>query len=591
MSDDDFARLGAERIQRLAVIARELVSELRTDEVLDHLLATARELTGARYAALGVLDEQRTALARFVTSGVDDDTRRLIGDPPRGRGVLGLLIEDPEPLRLHDVASHPRSFGVPTGHPPVSTFLGVPLVVRGKAWGNLYLTNKAGGADFTDRDEETAVILARWAAIAIENARLYETLDAEHEELARSVASLRAMTEISTALGAETELAPILDLIVKRARALVAARGVLVLLRDPGGEDDQLWVAAAAGAIVPAAQRLAISGTRVGEVFRDGVPLRVDDVAADLALDVAALGAPDAATALLVPMAYRRRVVGVLVALDRRGGTAAFRARDEELLRAFAASAATAVVTAQSVEVDRLRVAVGAADAERARWARELHDETLQTLGGLHVLLAGAAHGGDGDQVRAAVRIAAERVADEIAALRALIAELRPAALDELGLGPALTSLVRRVAGGEGLTAIADVELDTNGTRLSPDLETAVYRVAQEALTNVAKHARADRVELHVTKDDDAVALSVVDDGGGFDVAAAAVAETAAPGFGLAGMRERVMLAGGGLTIDSASDGTTVSAWFPVGGGGGAGAGGQPAAPSATSSSRPRSSA
>jgi signal transduction histidine kinase len=581
MDADDFEHLGYERVRRLAEIARELVSELRSDQILDHLLDAARELTGAQYAALGVLDEARDGLSQFITSGVDDRTRRLIGDPPRGRGILGLLIADPRPLRLHDVSAHPRSFGVPTHHPPVTTFLGVPVIIRGEAWGNLYLADKADGADFTDRDEETAVILARWAAIAVENARLYERLDDEHEELERSVARLRAMTEIADALGAETELEPVLELIVKRALALVEARGVLVLLPERG--TPFLRVAASAGAIVPAARRIPIAGTRSGQVLRTGEAIRIDDVGDDSRLYAAALGAPDAQTALLVPMAYRRRIAGVLVAIDRRSGTPTFDARDEELLRGFAASAAIAVVTAQSVEVDRLRATVAAADAERARWARELHDETLQTLGGLHVLLEGALFEGTEPQLRAAVRTACNRVTDEIAGLRALIAELRPAALDELGLGPALNGLVRRVAGAQGLEAVAEVEL--NGTRLEPELETAVYRVAQEALTNVAKHAGARHVAVHVTEGDDAIGLEVVDDGAGFDVAAArarAAADDAPPGFGLAGMRERVMLAGGALDIASApGGGTTVRARFPR----------RRQAGGATSSSSPRSSA
>jgi signal transduction histidine kinase len=580
MSADDLEHLGPERVRRLAEIARELVSELRSDQVLDHLLDAARELTGAQYAALGVLDDRRAGLSEFITSGVDDRTRRLIGDPPRGRGVLGLLIEDPRPLRLHDVSTHPRSFGVPTHHPPVTTFLGVPVIIRGEAWGNLYLADKAGGADFTARDEETAVILARWTAIAIENARLYERLDDEHEELERSVARLSAMTEIADALGAETELEPVLELIAKRAGALVAARGVLVLLPERGAPF--LRVAASAGAIVPAARRIPIAGTRSGEVLRSGAAIRIDDVGEDSRLYAAALGAPDAQTALLVPMAYRRRIAGVLVAIDRRSGTPTFDTRDEELLRGFASSAAIAVVTAQSVEVDRLRATVAAADAERARWARELHDETLQTLGGLHVLLEGAVAEGSEPQLRAAVRTACDRVTDEIAGLRALIAELRPAALDELGLGPALSGLVRRVAGAQGLEAITRVELG-DGTRLAPDLENAVYRVAQEALTNVAKHAEARTVFVRALKSDGSINLEVIDDGTGFDAATARAAPAdLAPGFGLAGMRERVALAGGVLSIDSTPGrgGTIVRARFPIAQEDGA-----------TSSSSPRSSA
>jgi signal transduction histidine kinase len=248
---------------------------------------------------------------------------------------------------------------------------------------------------------------------------------------------------------------------------------------------------------------------------------------------------------------------------------------DEALMRAFATSAAIAVVTADSVERSRLRTAIAAAEAERGRWARELHDETLQALGSLLVLLGGAAAAGDDTQLRAAVGEAVERVADEVANLRSIIAELRPAALDELGLGPALRALARRAAGGAGLEAAVDVgAIGENGNRLAGELETAVYRVAQEALANVTKHATATRVEMRLEVDGDALALTVADDGIGFDQ------ESSSPrGFGLAGMRERVALAGGTLAVDGGSGGGTVlRATFPVG---------QPR----SSSSSPRSSA
>ena len=146
------------RLDRLAAVARELVSELDLDQVLEHLLQTARELTGARFAALGVLDAERDGLARFISSGIDEERRRIIGDPPRGRGVLGVLIDDPRPLRLHDVGTDPRAFGVPAGHPALTTFLGVPVVIGDTAWGNLYLANKAHGADFDEEDEWTGRI-------------------------------------------------------------------------------------------------------------------------------------------------------------------------------------------------------------------------------------------------------------------------------------------------------------------------------------------------------------------------------------------------------------------------------------------------
>src|SRR5271167_3885837 len=168
------AARGEPWIRRLLDVGRALTTELDQGLVLDRLLETAREITGARYAALGILNEQHTELAQFLTSGVDEATHRAIGDLPRGRGVLGVLIERPQPLRLRDVSQHPSSYGFPAGHPVMHTFLGVPILIRGQVWGNLYLTEKADG-EFTEADEEAAVILGEWAAIAIENARLYET--------------------------------------------------------------------------------------------------------------------------------------------------------------------------------------------------------------------------------------------------------------------------------------------------------------------------------------------------------------------------------------------------------------------------------
>ena len=164
--------LDEHRLARLIDAGRGLLSELDLETVLDRLLQTAADLTGARYVALGVLDEARRELARFLTRGIDEATHRAIGDLPRGRGILGVLIDDPRSLRLDDVGDHPRSYGFPPGHPPMRSFLGVPILIRGQAWGNLYLTEKAGGEPFSSEDEEAVIVLADWAAIAIEIAGL-----------------------------------------------------------------------------------------------------------------------------------------------------------------------------------------------------------------------------------------------------------------------------------------------------------------------------------------------------------------------------------------------------------------------------------
>ncbi|MBJ7328332.1 MAG: GAF domain-containing sensor histidine kinase [Solirubrobacteraceae bacterium] len=544
------ASLDPARLERLVEAGRDLVSELRVEQVLDRLLDVARELTGARYAAMGVLDAERVALSRFITRGIDAETHRAIGDLPRGRGILGVLIDEPRPLRLHDVGAHPRSFGFPPRHPPMGSFLGVPVMIRGHAWGNLYLTEKAGGGDFDERDEASVVVLADWAAIAIENAGLYETLDARRHELERVVRGFEATAAITQAVGAETDLDRILELIVARARTLVAARSVVVLLRD----GDTLRVAAGAGQIA-GDRGVEIAGSRAGEALLGTAPVRIDDVDADPLLDSARLGVPDASSALLVPLIYRERRLGLLCAFDRTDDQGRFDGDDEQVLRACAASAAIAVAIAKSVEAGRLEAMLESAEAERRRWARELHDETLQGLGGLKMLLSVAARGEDEERTQAAARSAMEQISQEITNLRAIIADLRPAALDELGLGPALQTLAQSFAAREGVETSAAIEL--GGTRLDPDLETAVYRVAQEALTNVARHAGARTASVALRAEAGQLLLTVRDDGAGFDPRAPST------GLGLRGMRERVGLTGGRLDIASDATGTRIAARFP----------------------------
>ena len=545
------------KLARLIDAGRGLLSELDPETVLDRLLETAADLTDARYAALGILDDQRRELARFLTRGIDEDTHRTIGELPRGRGLLGVLIEDPRPLRLEDVGDHPRSYGFPPGHPPMRTFLGVPIQIRGQAWGNIYLTDKLGGEPFTPEDEEAVVVLADWAAIAIENARLYRDVAARREELERAVRGLQATAAIAHAVGGETELEKILELVVKRGRALVEAHDVLIMLR----EGEELVIAAGAGHVtISEGGRLPLVGSTAGEVLTEGRSRRIADAVGELRISPEQLGVGGATTALLVPLLYRGQSLGVLAAFDRLEGDGAFTRDDQQLLEAFAAQAATAVATARSVEADRRRRSLAAAEAERRRWARELHDETLQALGGLRVLLSSAARLDDPQAMRIAMREAAEQLSGDIDSLRSLIVELRPPALDQLGLAPALTSLAQRTQAASELEVRTDVELAAAG-RLTPELETTVYRIVQESLTNVVKHARAASIDLAVRGRSHEVEITVADDGIGFDPGGAV-----GTGFGLTGMRERVELAGGELSVlPGPRAGTVIRARLPLG--------------------------
>jgi signal transduction histidine kinase len=464
------------RLQRLLDVGRSLVGVLDLEIVLQRLLEVARELTGARYAAIGVLDLSREVVERFVTAGIPDHERLAIGDPPRGRGVLGVLIEDPRPLRLAEVSSHPNSYGFPPHHPPMHTFLGVPIVIDGRAWGNLYLTEKAGGARFSASDEEAAVVLADWAAIAIDHARLFRVLE--------------TTSEIGRALGGETDLGRVLELVTERTQTLLRADSAELLLDGDSGSPDPV---------------------------------------------------------LTAPLTFRNRPLGELRVWGGPFGEDA-----ERLLTALAASAATAVATAQNAAEEALRRSLEASEAERSRWARELHDETLQQFAGLRMLLAGARRSGDRERIDRALEAALERLTTGIGDLRSLIADLRPAALDELGIVPALEALAARAS---------DVEVDLEvslAERPAAELESTIYRVVQEALTNVAKHAAAARVEVRVRDVDAAIELLVRDDGAGFDP------HRRSNGFGLVGMRERLALVRGTLDIQTApGGGTTLRALIP----------------------------
>jgi signal transduction histidine kinase len=544
-------------IRRLLDVGRVLMTELDLGAVLDGVLQTAREITGARYAALGILNDERSELEQFLTAGVDEETRRRIGDEPRGRGVLGTLIEHPQPLRLPDVGGHPSSYGFPTGHPVMRGFLGVPILIRGRAWGNLYLTEKRDG-EFTARDEEAAAILAAWAAVAIDNARVYETSERRREELEKAFRALEATRDVAVAIGGEVALEHVLELIVKRGRALVDARSLVIMLRD----GEELVAQASAGHVQGIrGLRLSIAGSTSGQVLEHRRPERIDDVAARLRISPSEFGVSDAHTALLVPMVYRGEAMGVLAAFDRGEDGSVFGEDDEQMLRTFAASAATAVAMAQSVQADRLRSSLAAADAERRHWARELHDETLQGLGGLRVLLSSALRREDPKRAQEAMREAVEHIEQEIANLRAIITELRPAALDELGLGTAIEALLDRHRQQSGFEIDDELALPgpaTGEERLDGALETTVYRLVQEALTNVAKHARAESVRLVVAESAGELLIEVHDDGAGFDP------ETAGRGYGLAGMQERVNLAGGTLSVTSGQWGTAVTASLPI---------------------------
>jgi two-component system, NarL family, sensor histidine kinase DevS len=542
-----------DRLRVLVDAGIALSSELSLDALLQQLVETAAQLTGARYAALGVIDQTGTNLERFLTHGIDPATHAAIGDLPRGRGILGVLMREATPLRLDNLGDDSRSVGFPANHPPMQSFLGVPILLRGVAYGNLYLTEKEGGGSFSDEDEELIQLLAAQAAVAIENTRLYETSN-------RWLRHLESLGEIGDALAGELELDPLLGLVARRLRSLINARLVLIALPETGRK--LLRVAAADGegsdAYGVVGIELELGGSKTGRVLQRGRSERVDSVLDDPEMDQQVARRMGVRSALYVPLMSEGRPIGVVIAHDRLGATSSFTDEDMRLTESLAARAATAVELSHRVSRDAVRRVVEAQELERARLARELHDETGQALTSILLGLRSLEDGADSDDVRAAVAELRELVVSTLQDVRRLAVELRPAALDDFGLMPAIERLRDIVEEQGGLTV--DVHSDLVDARLPKETETALYRIAQEAFTNVLKHAAASRVTVTLDRNDDTVTLVVHDDGTGFELASVRDGS-----LGLVGMRERVALLGGRLTIESSEGaGTMLKADVPI---------------------------
>jgi signal transduction histidine kinase len=538
-----------DRLRVLVDAGIALSSELSLDTLLQRLVETAAELTGARYAALGVIDRSGQALERFLTTGVDAETHAAIGDLPRGRGILGVLIREAHTLRLHDIADDPRSVGFPRHHPPMRTFLGVPILLRGVAYGNLYLTEKEGGEDFTEKDEELTQLLAAQAAVAIENARLYESST-------RWLRQLESLNEIGNALASEIELEPLLGLVARRLRELVDAR--LVLIAIPQGEALNVAAAEGEGSYGVVGMQLEFAGSKAGRVLERRRSERVDSVLEDPEIDQQAARRLGVHSALFVPLIARGRAIGVVIAHDRSGPNPSFTDDDLRLAETLAERAAVAVDLSERVGRDALRRVVEAQELERKRLARELHDETGQALTSILLGLKPLDQAAANDEDRAAVAALRELVVSTLQDVRRLAVELRPSALDDFGLGTAVERLAETFREQTGMQV--DLEAQLGDERLPSEVETALYRIVQEALANIVKHAGATRVSILLTHKDTSVAAVIEDDGAGFDPAA--VGDDV---LGLVGMRERVGLVGGRLRIESGDGaGTTIVAEVPL---------------------------
>jgi signal transduction histidine kinase len=539
----------SDRLRTLLETGIAISSELSLDTVLERIVQAAAALTGARYAALGVIDRTGTALERFITTGIDEPTRAAIGDLPRGRGILGALINEAQLLRLHDLQEDPRSVGFPPNHPEMHSFLGVPILLRGVAYGNLYLTEKASGEDFSEEDDELVTLLAAQAAVAVENARLYQSATQWSRQL-------ESLNEIGNALVGELDLARLLHLVSTRLRELIGARLVAIAL--PAGNEVRIEAAAGDGSERLLGVNLPRASSKAGRVIERRRSERIDSILDDPEIHQETTRQFAATSGLYVPLLAHEDAIGVIIAHDKLGSDPRFGDADLRLAEQFAARAAIAVNLSRRVQRDALRRVVAGQELERQRLARELHDETGQALTSILLGLKAVEEAQTLDKVREGATELRELVVATLQDVRRLAVELRPKALDDFGLTAALERLTETFSEATGI----DVQLEAalGEERLPGEVETTLYRIVQEALTNIVKHAGARKVSILLIRRGGAATVVIEDDGRGFDPALARE-----DGLGLLGMRERVALLEGKLTVESSPEaGTTLVAEVPL---------------------------
>jgi len=527
---------GRDRLDGLVEAMLVVTSGLDLDLTLRTIVHTAIELVDAQYGALGVRGHDHE-LVEFIYEGFDEETRERIGPLPEGRGVLGVLIDDPHPIRLDNIDDHPASVGFPPNHPPMRTFLGVPVRIRDEVYGNLYLTEKATGQPFSEDDEVLVQALAAAAGIAIDNARLYE-------ESRTRQSWIEATRDIGTELLAGADPATVFQLIAGEALKLTGADVVLVAVpvdtEVPVSEVSELLIVEAAGGtgVTMVAQSIPVAGTPIGQAFVERTPLRIDDIH----LTVAALRNPG--PALVLPLRTTETVAGVVVAL-REKGAHPFGEEQLDIMAGFTDQAALAwqlATTQRRVrELDVL--------TDRDRIARDLHDHVIQRLFAVGLALQGTIPRARSAEVQ-------QRLSDTVDDLQAVIGEIRTAIFDLHGASSGVTRLRQRL--DEAVAQFAGSQLRTTVQFVGPlsvvdaALADHAEAVVREAVSNAVRHAAATTLTVNVKVEDDLI-IEVIDNGKGVPADVT--------GSGLTNLRNRAQEVGGALTIEPMPTAGTLLRW------------------------------
>ncbi|MFI9152470.1 GAF domain-containing protein [Streptomyces sp. NPDC053367] len=544
----DAARGTRDRVRSLLEAVLTVGRELDLEQALRSIVEAAAVLVDAEYAALGVIGPDGTRLSAFHTFGVSDERIAEIGPFPEGHGILGELIRHPEPLRLAKLSQHPASYGFPAHHPPMNTFLGVPIRVRDQVFGNLYLTEKRGGVEFDEEDESVLSTLAVAAGVAIDNARLYE-------ESRLRERWLQANAEITHRLMSGAGQSQVLGLIAERAREITGA--ALAVVAMPVEGTGSLTVELAIGAQAEAHQGLVLpmDGSLIGEAFTSAAPVVSVDVSTDPRVSAEPRRFVGLGPAVAVPIGTAEGVRGVAL-LVRPAGDTPFTDKEIQPLQGFAAQAAVAMELAERRR-DAEEVAVL---KDRDRIARDLHDLAIQRLFATGMTLQSAGRFIEHEQAAERVMRAVDDLDETIKIIRSTIFGLRSHdGTAGSGLRTGLVRVIGEAAQVLGFAPSVRMEglVDTD---VPQDIADDVLAVLAEALTNVARHAHADRTDVVLKTDGREVRLSVRDNGVGLPAEGRR--------SGLRNMAERAEQLGGKLDLGTAGGGGTSLVWtVPLGSG------------------------
>jgi len=521
---------GRDRLDGLLDAMLVVTSGLELDETLRTIVHTAIDLVDARYGALGVRGHDQE-LVEFIYEGIDEAMREQIGHLPEGRGVLGVLIDDPKPIRLDNISHHAASVGFPPNHPPMRTFLGVPVRIRDKVFGNLYLTEKSGGQPFSEDDEVLVQALAAAAGIAIDNARLYEQSKARQ-------AWIEATRDIGTEMLSGADPATVFRLIASEAVQLTSSMTTFVAVPDdpdvsPAEVTDLVVVATAGDVLAHGSQTIPVAGSVIGQAFLQRTPGRFDTIDID-----------GAGPALVLPLRTTDTVAGVLVAL-RPAGAYPFSVEQLDMMAAFADQAALAWQLASTQrkvrELDIL--------TDRDRIARDLHDHVIQRLFAVGLSLQGTIP-------RARVPEVQQRLSDCVDDLQEVIQEIRTAIFDLHGSSSGTTRLRQRL--DEAIAQFASPDVRTTTQFVGPlsvvDVTLADHAeaVVREAVSNAIRHGKATTLSVSVTVGDE-LAIEVADNGEGIS--------GEITGSGLANLQKRAQEVGGSFAIETVAKGGTTLRW------------------------------